>query len=87
MTIEMIMKILKCGDTKGSSLKSLAKFYGCKNYDFSPITDEMANKWLCMQKCDCWHEGSCWGTLEQETCSCNGDITKCDFYRRQNHDA
>lgn len=34
--------------------------------------------------CDCFHiKGGnpvCFGTKEQDVCSCNGDRTKCDFY-------
>jgi hypothetical protein len=26
------------------------------------------------------HDGVCWGTREQDICSCGGDKTKCDFY-------
>ena len=26
------------------------------------------------------HDGVCWGTREQDICSCGGDRTKCDFY-------
>lgn len=35
-----------------------------------------------MVKCDCWVENGpyCNGTKEQETCYCNGDRRKCDFY-------
>lgn len=40
------------------------------------------------EKCKCWHEGNwflkgydtCWGTREQEPCTCKGDRSKCDFY-------
>ena len=33
-----------------------------------------------MEKCECWHCGTCWGTRECEECSCNGDESKCNFY-------
>lgn len=33
-----------------------------------------------MERCKCWHCGTCWGTKECEECSCYGDPAKCDFY-------
>lgn len=33
-----------------------------------------------MEKCSCWHYGTCWGTRECEECTCDGDTTKCNFY-------
>lgn len=34
--------------------------------------------------CDCFHmdynRPCCWGTKEKDTCSCEGDMTRCDFY-------
>ena len=33
-----------------------------------------------MEKCKCWHYGTCWGTRECEECTCDGDTTKCNFY-------
>lgn len=33
-----------------------------------------------MERCKCWHHGTCWGTREREECTCDGDITKCNFY-------
>lgn len=33
-----------------------------------------------MERCKCWHHGTCWGTKECEECICDGDITKCNFY-------
>ena len=33
-----------------------------------------------MEKCECWHCGTCWGTRECEECTCDGDTTKCNFY-------
>ena len=33
-----------------------------------------------MEKCECWHCGTCWGTKECEECTCDGDTTKCNFY-------
>lgn len=44
---------------------------------------------MAINKCDCYHEqaswdntiyGVCWGTKEEDICSCKGDRTKCDFY-------
>ncbi len=31
-------------------------------------------------KCDCYDNGRCKGTKEQEECSCGGLCSKCDFY-------
>ena len=40
-----------------------------------------------MEKCNCYHEEynrpECWGTKERELCLCNGDETKCDFYKKK----
>ena len=37
-----------------------------------------------MEKCSCFrHEGGrsyCVGTKECDTCTCNGDLSRCDFY-------
>lgn len=32
--------------------------------------------------CDGYHDGSCWGTKERKPCSCGGNKSKCDFYKR-----
>ncbi len=88
MTVAKILEVMKLGDCKGSALKKLAKYYGCEDYDLSPISDEMADKWLSRQRCDCYESdnwflsgyGTCLGTKEKEPCSCKGDRNKCDFY-------
>ena len=46
MTINKILEIQEMGDKKGSVLKELAEYYGCENYDLSPISDEMADAWI-----------------------------------------
>lgn len=46
MTIGKMMEVLKTGDSKGSALKELARFYHCDDYDISPINDAMADSWL-----------------------------------------
>lgn len=46
MTIDMILKILKQGDSKGSALKELAEYYDCNDYDLSPISNNMAELFL-----------------------------------------
>lgn len=46
MTVGMILKVLALGDIRGSALKELAAYYGCENYDLSPISDDMANLWI-----------------------------------------
>lgn len=39
-----------------------------------------------MERCNCWvvisnsDKAVCYGTKEREECSCNGDISKCNFY-------
>lgn len=90
MTVEKIIVVMKLGDRKGSALKDLAKYYGCDDYDLSPVSDAMADAWLSRQKCECWTEGNwvtgydtCLGTKEKEPCACKGDRTKCDFYGKE----
>ena len=46
MTVDMILKVLSLGNIFGSALKELSLYYGSENYDLSPISDEMAEKWL-----------------------------------------
>ena len=46
MTVNKMLQILRLGSKNGSALKELAEYYGCENYDLSPISDEMADKWL-----------------------------------------
>lgn len=87
MTVDKILAIMKMGDRKGSALKDLAAYYGCDNYDLSPISNDMADAWISRKKCDCWQQGSwvdgcdtCLGTKEREPCSCDGDRAKCNYY-------
>lgn len=30
--------------------------------------------------CDAYRDGRCWGTRERDQCSCEGRMTKCNFY-------
>lgn len=46
MTIRAILEVLQFGDVHGSALKELALYYGCEDFDLSPITDEMAAAWI-----------------------------------------
>ena len=46
MTIDKILEIQAMGDKKGSALRELAEYYGCENYDLSPISDDMADAFL-----------------------------------------
>lgn len=46
MTIEKVLQIMAMGDKKGSALKELAEYYGCEDYDLSPISDDMADTWI-----------------------------------------
>ena len=40
------------------------------------------------QICSCYHYdninhcGSCWGTRDMETCYCDGNVNRCDFYEK-----
>lgn len=45
MTIEKIIEIMSLGDNKGSALKELALYYGCEDFDLSPISDDMVEAW------------------------------------------
>ena len=46
-------------------------------------------------KCRCWQKGhwflkdhdTCFGTKEQEPCTCGGDRRKCDFYSHVRNEA
>lgn len=39
-----------------------------------------------MERCNCWvaisnsDKAVCYGTKEREECSCDGDVSKCNFY-------
>lgn len=46
MTINKMLEVQDMGDKKGSALKELAEYYGCEDYDLSPISDAMADAWL-----------------------------------------
>ncbi len=46
MTIGKILTVLAMGNIFGSALKDLALYYGCEDYDLSPISDEMAERWI-----------------------------------------
>lgn len=46
MTIHKMLEILRMGDSNGSALKELAGYYGCDDYDLSPISDTMADRWI-----------------------------------------
>ena len=90
MTIGKIIEIQAMGDSKGSALKDLALYYGCDDYDLSPISDQMAEMWQLRQKCQCWEQGGwgvgydiCIGTKEKDHCTCGGDKTKCDYYVKE----
>lgn len=50
MTVLKMLHILSMGNRKGSALKELADYYGCENYDLSPISDDMADAWLIRKK-------------------------------------
>lgn len=88
MKLEMLMKIMSCGDNHGSALKDILAYYHIDDNDLSHIDDEMAAKWLSRKKCKCWKKGhwflkehdTCMGIKEQEPCLCKGDRNKCDFY-------
>lgn len=46
MTINKMLEILAMGTPNGSALKELAAYYGCDDYDLSPISDAMADRWI-----------------------------------------
>lgn len=46
MTVGKILKVLAMGTIFGSALKELAIYYDCDDYDLSPISDEMAERWI-----------------------------------------
>ena len=46
MTVDKMLKVQKMGDQKGSALKELAEYFGCEDYDLSPISDAMVDAWL-----------------------------------------
>lgn len=46
MTINKMLEILAMGTPNGSALKELAEYYGCEDYDLSPISDTMADRWI-----------------------------------------
>ena len=52
MTIRVILDVLGLGDAQGSALRELALYYGCDDFDLSPITDEMAMTWVEAKKND-----------------------------------
>ena len=79
MTIDVLKLCLKEGDKSGSALKELLKYYKIKNNDLSPITDDMALRWLETKMCSCYHDGKCWGTQEKDEVACKGNKTKCIY--------
>ena len=46
MTIDKILEIQTMGDKKGSALRELAEYFGCEDYDLSPISDAMVDIWI-----------------------------------------
>lgn len=46
MTVYKILEVLRMGTNSGSALKELAVYYGCDDYDLSPISDTMADRWI-----------------------------------------
>lgn len=79
MTLDVLKMVMDCGDKNGSALRDLLKYYKIKDNDLSHIDDEMALKWISKQPCECWHDDRCWGTREQEECTCGGNKLKCSF--------
>ena len=49
-----------------------------RNYFYEQLQEQSENK------CDCYHiehgMSVCWGTKERETCTCDGDKSRCNFY-------
>ena len=46
MTVDKMLKVQEMGDKKGSALKELAEYFGCEDYDLSPISDAMVDIWI-----------------------------------------
>lgn len=79
MTLDVLKMVMKCGDQNGSALRELLKHYKIKDNDLSPITDDMALRWLETKTCSCYHDGRCWGTQEKDEVTCKGNKTKCIY--------
>jgi hypothetical protein len=79
MTLDVLKMVMKCGDQNGSALRELLKHYKIKDNDLSPITDDMALRWLDTKMCSCYHDGKCWGTREKDEVACKGNKTKCIY--------
>ena len=58
MTIKKILEIQEMGDTKGSALRELALYYGCEDFDLSPISDQMAEAWQNHKEIKSWEPGN-----------------------------
>ena len=57
----------------------------CSSNDQSVvITDHTTTLENKTARCESYHDENgpavCWGTKEQDRCSCGGDKSKCDFY-------
>ena len=50
MTVDKMLEVQEMGDKKGSALKELAEYYGCEDYDLSPISDAMVDAWIHRRK-------------------------------------
>ena len=46
MTVDKMLEVQEMGDQKGSALKELAEYFGCEDYDLSPISDAMVDIWI-----------------------------------------
>lgn len=79
MTIDVLKLCLAEGDKSGSALKELLKYYKIKDCDLSPITDDMALRWLETKQCSCWHDDRCWGTQERDKVACKGNKARCEY--------
>lgn len=55
-----------------------------------PEMQDIPTRYHYTNTCECYHDGfggpRCYGTKERESCSCGGDVKKCDFYPNKRND-
>ena len=52
-------------------MKKCESYHTIERYLYDPYTSSQKHTIV---------EGECWGTMERDTCHCNGDRCKCDIY-------
>lgn len=67
----------------------VARAVGMKRVPVLQVTEEKDKpakpKKPLFSECACYHlltdgRGECWGTRERDTCTCEGNLCRCDFY-------